>query len=307
MAVERTKVIDETYQSDRYLYPNGIIKNPDLRAWGVEGPDQTSLTPEQLEYYDTNGFVLITGVLDDAQLSAMRVAADDLLEYTRPHVEGKPRLDIEGSIDGAPVVRKIQPVCDCVPALDALAKDPHVVGRAASILGPNPLLFEDKLNYKPPKLGSEFPLHHDWGYWKYHHPELTTLISMMIFFDSATLENGCMRIFPGSHKVDIPCGKDVGAGSPTLAPGWLDREACPYLPAPAGSLLIFSCHTVHCSDPNESDQGRQALILSYHHAALGDLYHVRNGVTRQRADETDQTAWWNEGLERGVEWARHGA
>ena len=44
-----------------------------------------------------------------------------------------------------------------------------------------------------------------------------------------------------------------------------DRSAVVYRPAeaPAGSLVFFSPHTVHGSEPNRSDLERRALVITY--------------------------------------------
>ena len=45
---------------------------------------------------------------------------------------------------------------------------------------------------------------------------------------------------------------------------------------PAGSLLFFSPHTVHGSEPNESDQPRRALLFTYQPG--GERMFKRDGI-----------------------------
>ncbi len=297
-----------------------------IPVFHTDNPARSTFTPEELQYYRDNGAICISGVFNQNDLAAIRKAADDLLDYCRPFLIGKPLLEIEkGQVEGHLVVRKIQPVVDAVPMLLEISRDQRIIKRAAALLNDQPILFEDKLNYKPPLVGSDFPIHHDWGYWKGHDSSLTNLLSVMIFFDDATEENGCMRIYPGSHKMD-----DYPLNGPVIADGVLKREDSLPVPCPAGSILIFGCHTVHCSDPNFSSKPRRALILSYHEASLGDKYDLRNGPGREcaklwyaafdiavaavrtgeaweryrRTDDSHHAKWWNAGLERGVEYAR---
>ena len=85
-----------------------------------------------------------------------------------PVVPCNPRIEVEPETrDWAePVVRKIEPVIDLQPQLAALARDPRMTAAASAVLGVDAVhLFEGKLNYKPPRVGSSYPLH--LGQWDY--------------------------------------------------------------------------------------------------------------------------------------------
>ena len=87
----------------------------------------------------------------------------------------------------------------------------------------------------------------------------------MLALDDATQENGCFRVIRGSHKGRYLPG--LGDGS-RLGPLFTDPRSFneeDQVPAvvPAGSLVFFSAHTVHGSQPNRSDAARRALVLTY--------------------------------------------
>jgi phytanoyl-CoA hydroxylase len=87
----------------------------------------------------------------------------------------------------------------------------------------------------------------------------------MLALDDADEDNGCFRVVRGSHADRYLPG--LGDGS-QLGPLFTDPryfDEADQVPAvvPAGSLVFFSAHTVHGSQPNRSDAARRALVLTY--------------------------------------------
>jgi ectoine hydroxylase-related dioxygenase (phytanoyl-CoA dioxygenase family) len=87
----------------------------------------------------------------------------------------------------------------------------------------------------------------------------------MITLDSADRENGCFRLVPGSHKKGFLPGLDDGSALGPLFtnPKSFDEKTQWLAEVPAGSLVVFSAHTVHGSEPNASDRARRAIVLTY--------------------------------------------
>ena len=67
---------------------------------------------------------------------------------------------------------------------------------AESLIGPNIITHHTKL-FKPPKLGSAFPLHQDWSYF----PTENTMIAAMVHISDSADDMGCIRLIPGSNKL----------------------------------------------------------------------------------------------------------
>ena len=83
--------------------------------------------------------------------------------------------------------------------------------------------------------------------------------------DDASEANGCLRVIAGSHTQGCLPGLE-GAG--VLGPLFTDPrhfDLSRQVPAamPAGSILFFSPHTVHGSEPNLSDAPRRAFVVTY--------------------------------------------
>lgn len=92
------------------------------------------------------------------------------------------------------------------------------------------------------------------------------MINAFVALDEAKLENGCLWVLKGSHKLGrIDHGK-VGAQTgveqkrmDTL----IERmELVPVMMKP-GSVLLFHGNTLHSSSANESDRHRRSFIMCY--------------------------------------------
>src|SRR6185312_9267607 len=86
-------------------------------------------------------------------------------------------------------------------------------------IGPNIALFASHYISKPPFTGQEVLWHQDGGYWPLEPMEVVTL---WLAVDRADPENGCMRVIPGTHKlnlIEMMDSSDKGAV--------LDRETPP--------------------------------------------------------------------------------
>jgi phytanoyl-CoA hydroxylase len=235
------------------------------------------LTPDQVDFYNENGFVILDPLFDESELILLRKAADELLEKSGPVDPDNPRIQIEEErLNGQMIVRKIEPVFDVVPALEELVYDKRMTAPAAQIFGEDVFLFEDKLNYKPPRIGSPYPLHQDYAYWQEYTDQL---ITVTLLFDDATKENGCLRFVPGSHKKGLI---DRQEDHPRIIQFEInDPSIAVDAPGKAGSIILFSCYTAHHSFPNRTNQGRRAVLYTYNPASDGNTYPIYKGKHTQ--------------------------
>ncbi|HAA73933.1 TPA: hypothetical protein DCE37_02285 [Candidatus Latescibacteria bacterium] len=211
------------------------------------------LTAEQKCLYEENGFVVIEPVFDDSELNALRRAADDLLE-------------------GEQIVRKIEPIIDVVSALEDLVTDERMTGPTEDLFGQEVVLFEDKLNYKSPVIGSAYPLHQDYAYWQAHTDRL---ITVSLLLDDATAENGCLRSVSGSHTSGLLPRED---DHPRIITFDVDPTLAVDAPGQAGGLVIFSCYTAYHSYLNRTSDGRRGILYTYNPVSDGDTYPHHKGA-----------------------------
>ena len=163
-------------------------------------------------------------------------------------------------------IRVLEPFHHFDARFDRLIDDPRIVEPMRGLVGSSRIaLFTDKMNLKRPREGSRFRWHQDSPYWNHCCSHVDRLPNVMLALDDAFQRNGCLRVIRGSHRRGLLPGLE---GEGRLGPLFTDPrffDVSQQVPAemPAGSLLFFSPHSVHGSEPNLSDEPRRALVLTY--------------------------------------------
>ena len=246
--------------------------------------------------FERDGYVVMPGVFDAGEIDALRRDADFILELiinsSLANDRQSRRLDIRRKADGTMVVRKIQPIIDLALALAEASGDDRLLKPMAALMGDEPVLMEEKLNYKQPVPAlndvelfrtpaddDRFPVHNDYAYYRYNdYPK--EIISSALTIDACNEANGTIRVFPGSHKEHVEHLR-VRNGL-EVPPGTVDRADAVPIVAPAGSAMFFHSCLIHTSMPNESGAPRRMMIYSHYPKAADMGYDVRNGPNRLR-------------------------
>ena len=147
-------------------------------------------------------------------------------------------------------------------------------------------IWTDKINLKRPREGSGFRWHQDSPYWTHACDHVDLLPNVLVALDDASEGNGCFRVVRGSHRKGCLPGLDDDStlGPLFTHPDHFDASAQVPAVVPAGSLVFFSPHTVHGSEPNRSGDPRRAMVLTYQPAdqPMFKLEGVRNaGLPRE--------------------------
>jgi len=240
-------------------------------------------TEAELAHYQRDGYFVRERVFGPAELERLREAvervharvseaatAKDAPKTER--IDDKRYQDLLGSAvkwewqEARADVRSMEPFLHLDAELDALVDDARLWQPATALCGVEKLaLFTDKLNFKRPG-GAEFPWHQDSPYFVFECPHVDRLVSLQVYLDDATLENGCLWMIPGSHaRGRLPCFEDQG----TLGRLYTDVErALPGarlvpIEAPAGSVIFFNGDVVHGSRRNRTASSRRAFVLTY--------------------------------------------
>ena len=210
----------------------------------------TALSPEQRRSYDENGFLLIRRFIGPAEASALRTevhaiaARQGHTNATWSSVSGQ-GTQLEHSHD----------VQFRSSAFSRLLVDARLTDVFTSLIGPNVQLHHNKMFIKPPERGSPFPMHQDYGYFPHRGNSMTAAI---LHLDSAPELKGCVRVYPGSHKLG-PL-EAVGQDHHVDTNRFPLSEATP-IEAEAGDLLVFNYLTVHGSGLNTSDEPRTTWLV----------------------------------------------
>jgi len=243
--------------------------------------DRVRLVALERDAYREDGFFVRRSVFSQAELVELRRAAERVAaraESSRDDPQG--RYSIDGNVyleaDGATIqlehapgsrgLRVIEPFHHLDARLDSLVDDPRLVEPMRGLLDCERVsLYTDKLNLKRPREGSGFRWHQDSPYWHHFCDHLDRLPNVMVALDDADEGNGCFRVVRGSHRQGCLPGLhgDGQLGPLFTDPTHFDLSAQVPLVVPAGSLVFFSPHTVHGSEPNRSERPRRAFVITY--------------------------------------------
>ena len=125
-----------------------------------------------------------------------------------------------------------------------------------------PLAHHNCIMTKQPKFSSDTGWHQDIRYWAYERPDL---ISVWISLVPERIENGCLRVIPGSHRMgftrsrfddslffrgDLPENRAVIASA---VPVELDP----------GDVLFFHAKTLHSASRNHTMQTKYSAVFTF--------------------------------------------
>lgn len=258
------------------------------------------LTAEQLQQFRQDGYLVLPAVFNEGEIARMQAEADGILELIlNSSVALKRRsgrLDWRELPDGSQIVRKIQPINDLSEYLAEVSNDPRLIEPMRRIMGHEPILMEEKLNYKQPlpqriegievrRTDDRFPIHHDWAYYRAQdYPQ--DILSSAISMDDSTVDSGPLHVWPGSHREHLEHeSMELGL---QVKPGLIDAGGGMDILAPAGSVMIFHALLAHSSRPNSSGRPRRIMIYSHYPARVDMGQDVRNGPSRRREQPFEQ-------------------
>lgn len=156
-------------------------------------------------------------------------------------------------------------------AYDMLPRIPRLLQPARQLVRDEVFHWHSKFIFKSPRTGAPWKWHQDYGYWHLDGCPTERLVSAMVFMDEARLDNGCLNMFVGAHKLGrlehtpIESGTDGSQiGMPDAITDELKKhyEVRPMVGKPGG-VVFWHANAPHASDANRSDHGRLAIIVAY--------------------------------------------
>ena len=221
-------------------------------------------TQEQLNEYAETGFLFLPGLLTSEETFELNDAVALLMD-------GKDEEDFmhrEREKTGA--VRQVFLAHRYNPAFKKLIKHPKILEPVNQILNNDVYIWHSKLNAKDAFEGAVWLWHQDYGYWMWDGVD-PKLVSVMIFLDEATINNGCLMVISGSHHWGRQ--EHYADTVTTSYKQWcIDRETLMQkvkednirqITGVPGDVLFFDCNIAHGSSHNMSPLPRKSFIISY--------------------------------------------
>ena len=228
----------------------------------------STLTPQQKEQYEREGYLVLPGLIEPALVSKVRGRIEAIAQGAAPLPEGVDRMkepvvardEVSVSspagglrkLEGVPLARD--------PSVHKVAHHPGLVAVMKELLGMDLKLLRAAAMMKPPRIGSPKGLHQDAAYYPIEPMEH---IAAWIALDPATENNGCMQVMPGAHKNGYQEHEKREYETDLVIKGTTgEEEGLVQLPMEPGDVLLTHCLTPHQSSANRSSDWRRALILA---------------------------------------------
>jgi phytanoyl-CoA hydroxylase len=222
-----------------------------------------ALTETQQEFWNDNGYLAIEGVLPLEEVTPLRLALDRLTAQAEGLTESTDRFKLQafGDSGGGRIVQQIAEPHELAPEWMALARDSRVLDLIEALLGADILLYYSMIMMKPARQGFRAPWHQDFAFFVH---DRAALVAVQLYLDDSTLENGCIHVVPGSHKLGLLNHFQDGRFTEIVQDDTtsFDQQQVA-VPVKAGGIAIWHCLTLHSSPPNTSEHPRRAIVFEY--------------------------------------------
>jgi chlorinating enzyme len=230
----------------------------DLRFYPAQSDSPKSLTAQQIEDFNRNGYVAPVKIYETDEIAKIRTYFDGLL--ARVVSAGGDSYSISSAH------MKYGPVHD-------ILTNPKIVDYASDLLGENVIGWGSHFFCKMPGDGKAVAWHQDASYWPLSPSKAVTF---WLAIDDADQENACMKFIAGSHHYGHMTYRPSSSDDHNVLNQSIDSAEqygqIVWNPVQAGWASIHSDLLLHGSEVNRSDRRRCALTLRYCsaevHAAL---------------------------------------
>jgi hypothetical protein len=226
------------------------------------------LTPAQIAAYERDGFVFPVNVLSPDEVRACRGELE-AWERTR------------GAAIDFPEKSKSYLLFAWA---DRLVHHPRVLDAVEDVIGPDILVYHSTLFLKEARTPAYVRWHQDSTYF-YLEPHLH--VTAWVALSDATVQAGCMRALSGSHRWgafehdDRPEPMNMIRRGQGIS-GRFDGQSGTPMPVLAGQMSLHHTDLVHASGPNDSDDRRIGLAISYIPAQVRPVGAVQPSALRVR-------------------------
>ncbi len=244
------------------------------------------LTPDQIEFYRANGYLVLENRMPPPALAAIRDEIARFQHEARGMTASNNRLDLEDShTPDNPRVRRIKLPHTISDVVAHWMRSDAVLAPARDLIGPDIRLHTTKLNMKSASYGAPVEWHQDFAFYPHTNDDV---LAVGVLIDDTSDENGPLMVFPGSHRGQIHDHHSDGVftGAMDLAACGFDMANAVKLTGPAGSITLHHGHIVHGSAPNVSDRDRRML---FYEMMAADAFPIMGSMTRFESIEEYDT------------------
>jgi ectoine hydroxylase len=232
-----------------------------------------SLTQEQLDFYEENGFIVIPDVFSRKEVEVFVAELDGLAASDA--LQGKPELILEPDSDRPRSIFSPHRFSDL---FHRLSRDRRILNKVTQILDSDVYVHHARVNIKGALNGRSFPWHSDFETW---HAEdglpRCRILSAWVMLSANTEFNGPLYLIPGSHRFFVSCSgatpdnhhqaslrkQEYGVPSLDALKKLVDVGGLAAACGEPGTLILHEGNTMHGSPDNISPRARTNLFFVY--------------------------------------------
>jgi phytanoyl-CoA hydroxylase len=240
-----------------------------------------SLTSAQIDQFNTQGYLVVENVFSVSEVERLQRACDEIAGLAKGLTASTDRFKLSVFRDSGPFVQQVGDPHEMSGVWLDLVRDSRLLDRVEGLIGPNIQVYYSQLMMKAPRQGFTAPWHQDAAFFPHSR---SRILACSVAIDDATIENGCISVIPGSHKLGLINHYNEEGVFTGIVRDQRDFNPATAvsLPAKAGSVLFWHALTLHSSPPNRTDRPRRILVIEYKDPADRLLAGSFNGRAEAR-------------------------
>ena len=226
---------------------------------------QYKLTKDQVDFFNTNGYLAGVKMLDGWQIQRLK---KELQEIADPDHSGNDlyyEFHVNESDNPETILFHALGAWRISSGFHDVLWNPRFLMAASQLLGNVPVRFwHDQLFCKPPKQGGVVAWHQDYSYWTRTKP--VAHLTCWCTLDDSTKENGCLQYVPGSKNWGLLKKPALAGNLMSIVDYLTPQQQAEFNPIPvevkAGEAIFHHSLTLHGSGENKSDKPRRAFVIN---------------------------------------------
>jgi len=219
------------------------------------------LTDQQIAAFKHDGYLVVPGLYSPDEVAQIQSWTEEIAAW--PETPGRHMMYFEHEpVTNQRLLNRMENFSPYHQGFADLFAGEKMLGSVSQLLNEPAVLFKGKVNFKLAGAGG-FEPHQDVqaGWEIYGSLHITAMVSI----DACTIENGCLEMVAGAQ------GKGFIGNSwePLSDEHMKGMDFQPVLTKP-GDAVFFDSFAPHRSGPNESNDPRRVLYVTYNRLSEGD-------------------------------------